>query len=68
MCIMLPIAFARNAETERIYWHLSRTSDILEKVDTSHLSPEQRQNRSNMLEVLRQYTKDEKYPNNDKFP
>lgn len=57
-----------DTEKERLQWHLDRTENILRKVDTSNLNQNQKENRKKMLDLLEGYTKEWKFPNNDKFP
>lgn len=60
--------FASDAETEKLQWHLGRVEWILRQVDTSSLTQEQKENRTNMIDRLHSYTEAWKFPNNDKFP
>ena len=67
--IFISISFAwNNSEVEKLQWHFERLDWILRAVDTSNLTTTQKENRIKNLDLLKKYSLEWNFPNNDKFP
>ncbi len=56
-----------HSETEAIQLHLKLVEQTLRVRDVSHLSPQQKLNRTNCLNILNKYWKTEVFPQNEEF-